>query len=137
MKSSEIFRHPVESFRAAPLGLGNVAIGIAEITVAFPILSESPTPSGVVTGVVLAAAGLLHLNGGADLSERSLLTYEQAKVIAENDTFEPWALKHTTKTWCGRQAVQAAFRGSKHEESYRDLCESTKESSQFTWVPHF
>jgi len=130
-------RHPIESFRTAPFGLGFASFGLGSAALEVSVATMDGIPQSLRYAIIGAAAvqvtalsvlGTMAANDQFRLGERLETAIERT---GYNDR-----VLATTTTWCDRQTATVVCEQSGHLEQYRQLCAQNQATARLTWLPH-
>jgi len=131
-------RHPVETFRTAPVMISCAATNVllGSISTDIALESSSVITDGVgwgVTAFVAYSALDFVVSAKAKINLRNRL--EAALTLGG---FNDRVMKTTTEEYCTRQAARVACENvdMNYLDRYTALCAENAENAYYTWLPH-
>jgi len=129
-------RHPVETFRTAPVQFMAIGINTSAATFAArSALELDHTPTNPIEwGIVVANLGCVVLSAVVAKSKIDLRDRLESN-LSENG-FNERVMKTTVGTYCTRQATKVACENTGHSEEYATLLKEDPKVGDFRWLPH-
>ena len=128
--------HPIETLRTAPVQFANIAVmtGATAVnaTIAMEVASAPlDTIEWVMAGLSVAVAA-----GNAVLAKGRINIRNHLEEHLLDHGYNERAMTKTTREYCTRQAARIACENTGYIEQYDDLIERTKDTQEFSWLPH-
>ena len=135
MQTPDILRHPIESFRTAPIQFIGSSLTIGMAAALAPITTEAEGYTQAIGWSVVA--GNIAISAlGIKLGKKQFELRNRLERILETGGFNERAMATTTSEWCTRQVARVACENYGYLEEYKELENETSEDAKFRWLPH-
>ena len=139
MSFKENLRHPIESFRTAPVALTTTSFWLGNTILSGTVATESIADNfnipGIAVGALLAGSSLVCARDAAKNVGKRFKRRKQAEEALERNGFNSRIMGAYTTFWCDQQTAIVACEQFGYQRECLDLI-AQQEPVPYDWVPH-